>query len=290
MLGKLIKHEFKAVNRLMIPLHLVLIAVTIVGRFYVQFAMQPSYTQYESVLNTWKNLIDVSLIFFYVIALIAVAIVSSLYLYVLRPRKNWFTDEGYLTHTLPVSAACHIWSKLIVSLVWGLADVMLVGLSIFCMFVNGDFLKEFGEICTRLLEAFPDVFGVSAAVGIPLYLLLTLVSMMAQILVIYACLTIGHSFNTHKILGSIGIYAGYSFVKSLLSTIVSTLVITTSSYGLSRASWILGINTWISRSYYNYSRPHFLLTFCVSLISSLVLGAVAFLLTNYFMSKRLNLE
>ena len=39
MLGKLIKYEFKAVNRLMIPLHLGLIAITIFGRFYVQLAL-----------------------------------------------------------------------------------------------------------------------------------------------------------------------------------------------------------------------------------------------------------
>ena len=38
MLGKLIKHEFHAVSRLLLPLHLALIAITFVGRFYVQFA------------------------------------------------------------------------------------------------------------------------------------------------------------------------------------------------------------------------------------------------------------
>ena len=54
MLGKLIKNEFKAVNRLMIPLHLGLIAVTIIGRFYLQFTLFGDSGPVDSVYeNIW---------------------------------------------------------------------------------------------------------------------------------------------------------------------------------------------------------------------------------------------
>lgn len=57
MLGKLIKYEFKSVNRLMIPLHLGLIGITLIGRFYIQLALKrPSF----DVGNVWVSFADVS--------------------------------------------------------------------------------------------------------------------------------------------------------------------------------------------------------------------------------------
>ena len=132
MLGKLIKNEFKAVNRLMIPLHLGLIAVTIIGRFYLQFTVfnNPGRAVVMSD-NIWFGLLNATLIVFYILALFAAALITGIYLEIIRFRKNLFTDEGYLMHTLPVTASAHIWSKLIVCLVWVIVDVILVVLSVF---------------------------------------------------------------------------------------------------------------------------------------------------------------
>ena len=101
MLGKLLKHEFRAVNRLMIPLHLGLVVITIIGRFYVQFVMNREHVNYDNyTLRMWEGLMDVMLVSAYVIALIAIFVITWLYLDILRFRKNLFTDEGYLMHTL----------------------------------------------------------------------------------------------------------------------------------------------------------------------------------------------
>lgn len=132
MLRKLIKYEFKAVNRLMIPLHLGLIAITIFGRFYVQLALnRPRFNDG----NVWMTFADTSLIIFYVIALVAIALITSIYLSILRFQKNLFTDEGYLMHTLPVSVHEQIWGKLIVATVWIAIDTVLLILSILVMFL-----------------------------------------------------------------------------------------------------------------------------------------------------------
>ena len=65
MLGKLIKNEFKAVNRLMLPLHLGLIVITIIGRFYIQFTVFNDPTWYLiAQQNVWYNIINALLIFF----------------------------------------------------------------------------------------------------------------------------------------------------------------------------------------------------------------------------------
>ncbi|MCI8334454.1 MAG: hypothetical protein HFH25_07740 [Lachnospiraceae bacterium] len=252
MLGKLIKHEFKAVNRLMIPMHLGLILVTIVGRFYVQFAVNrwpSSAIDGYFTYNVWENLINFTLVSFYVIALIAIYAITNLYLLVLRPRKNLFTDEGYLTHTLPVSASEHIFSKLLVAAVWQLIDGLMLILS---------------------------------GIGMPLFLLMALMDMLSSILIIYMCLAIGHSFNSYRILASIGVYAGVSMITNLLSSAFMALF-GMNTYGPSISMFLVSSSA-VSATDYFWS------TFWFNSILAVIMGVGAFLTANYFMSKRLNLE
>lgn len=283
MLGKLIKHEFKAVNRLMIPIHLGLILVTIVGRFYVQFAMNrwsntvDAYFRY----NVWENVINVTLISFYIIALIAIYIVTQLYLCVLRPRKNLFTDEGYLTHTLPASAAEHILSKLIVAAVWSLVDGLLLTLSVLTMFANKTFFRAVGQLWDELIRSFPDVFGVSAGLGMPLFLIMAFLDLLSGILIFYMCLAIGHSFNTHRILASIGVYVGVSMASNLITSIYTALS-GVSTFGSNLSLFLYSDSMSASRYFWG--------SFWFTSLLSVGMGVGAFLLTNYFMSRKLNLE
>lgn len=288
MLGKLIKHEFKAVNRLMLPLHLGLIVITIVGRFYVQFVMNREHHIHSYSLRMWESLMDMMLISVYVIALIAIFIITWLYLDILRFRKNLFTDEGYLMHTLPASVAEHIIAKLTVATVWQIADAFLISLSVFTMVVNKSILEDFGWFWQELWGSFPDIFGVPVGIGIPVFLITAFVDTLAGTLIIYMCIAIGHSFNTHKIISSIGIYMGYKVITNLLSSIVVALS-GTGLYGdMSVNSFFFGVG-----NYYNSSlngAAYFWVNMGFSLILSIVLCVAAFILTNHFMSKRLNLE
>lgn len=282
MLGKLIKNEFKAVNRLMLPLHLGLIVITIIGRFYIQLTVFNNPAQYLiAQQNIWYNIMNVLLVFFYVIALTAAALITWIYLGILRFRKNLFTDEGYLMHTLPVSASAHIWSKLIVCFVWQAVDLILVVLSVLALFINMDILRALPHGFAEMFQSFPEAFGVPAGVGIPLYLLLFLLDSISGILVIYMCIAIGHSFNSHKILASVGVYVGVMVLNSVLSMIFSAIT-GMISYGSS--SLFVDVSNSFSTA------TNFWLSWLFSMLICLVTGVAGYLLTNYFMTKRLNLE
>ena len=282
MLGKLIKNEFKAVNRLMIPLHLGLIAITIIGRFYLQFTVFDNASMsYVMAQNIWYNILNAMLVMFYVVALIAAALITWIYLSILRFRKNLFTDEGYLMHTLPVSASAHIWSKLIVCFIWEFIDITLVILSVFALFVNMDILRALPQGLSELFSSFPDAFGVPAGVGIPLYLLLFLLDSISSILCIYMCIAVGHSFNNHKILASVGIYVGVSMLQSFISMIF-TGITGMVFYGTSSA--LISVSNTMSAA------TNFWLSWIVSMIICIVTGTASYLLANYFMTKKLNLE
>ena len=184
-------------------------------------------------------------------------------------------------HTLPVSASAHIWSKLIVSFIWQTIDVILVILSVFALFVNMDILRALPQGFAEIFRSFPDAFGVPAGVGIPLYLLLFIINSISGILIVYMCIAIGHSFNTHKILASVGVYVGMILVNNLISMIFSA-VTGMISYGSS--SVFIGTANNVPNA------ANFWLSWSFAMLLCLVTAAAGYLLSNYFMTKRLNLE
>ena len=94
MLIKLMKHEFRATGRIMLPLYLVLL-VTAVGANFTT----------RGLLSTQYKLLDVLgalLVMAFVVAIMGVCVMSMVVM-VQRFYKNLLGDEGYVMMTLPVS-------------------------------------------------------------------------------------------------------------------------------------------------------------------------------------------
>ena len=122
MLRKLIKYEFRATARVMLPLYLVTIVLALLTRgasLWLELATA-DMTMGESILGFLAGLVAVA----FVLALLATFIVAVV-LAVFRFRKNLLTDEGYVMFTLPVSPHSLVCSKLIVSTVWFLGAVVI---------------------------------------------------------------------------------------------------------------------------------------------------------------------
>ncbi len=112
MLGKLLKHEWRAVWKvptLLIGV-LMLIAVVAGGTF---------------ALPIWDSewiglpLSGVMMIMMFYFAMIATGVGIMIY-FAVRYYKNMYTDEGYLTHTLPVTARLLLLNKVITMTAWNL--------------------------------------------------------------------------------------------------------------------------------------------------------------------------
>ena len=131
MLGKLIKHEFKETSKLMLPLYLVLVVITILGRIVAQSIMISGNADSSTIMAIF-NILSV---FVYVVGLIVISIASYIYL-IMRFYKNLFSNEGYLMHTLPVTSWQLLISKLVTAFIWFISETILIFLSIFCIFAN----------------------------------------------------------------------------------------------------------------------------------------------------------
>lgn len=185
MLRKLMKHEFRATGRIMLPLYLILLATSLGANLSAR-----------GLLNTRYRILDmlgVLLVMAFGIAIFAVCIMSVVVM-VQRFYKNLLQDEGYVMLTLPVSVHQQVWSKLIVSAVWFAATVVMVIAAACIVAFDIDFIKYFfqgvGELLgdLRKLEAYYAVNGTAiVAEGVVLCFL----ACCAMCLQFYAALAAG---------------------------------------------------------------------------------------------------
>ena len=121
MLGKLLKQDFRATARIILPVYA---AVPVLGLFTGLITRLC-----ENQSNIWISILGSLVSFVFSLALIA-AVVTTVVLMILRFYRNLMTDEGYLMFTLPVSTTELICSKLIVSVVWFLGALAVDALGL----------------------------------------------------------------------------------------------------------------------------------------------------------------
>ena len=118
MLGRLIKHEFRATGRRMPPALGVLALLGLLANLSIRILD-------SGFGGTPLRILLILFIIAFFVGMIA-AWIMALVLMIIRFYRNLLGDEGYLMFTLPTDAHALIWSKLIVSTVWFLATALTI--------------------------------------------------------------------------------------------------------------------------------------------------------------------
>ncbi len=234
MFARLMKHEWKANSGLFGILTLAIlgvgIAATVVLRILVNHA--PQLMAAESGLGGIAVFAMGSFLFFCGIALfLYLAAVGFVLLY--RFYKNKFTDEGYLTFTLPVKPTAIFWSSVVNILLWGLisglvtvavlAMVLLLGTGTDSL-VNTDILQ-----LTEIIKPIISLIGGSQIFETPRGIIFLVEAVLQALLtpiyslfVALCCITVGAVIaKKHKILAAFGIYYGVSMVVGIITSVLS---------------------------------------------------------------------
>lgn len=193
MLRKLLKHEFRATGRIMLPLFGILLLVSVGANFSSRGMLNSD----SSLLRTLGTIF----IMLFIVGIFAVGIISFV-LMINRFYKNLLQDEGYVMMTLPVCVHQQIWSKLIVSTVWFAATVVVIGLSCCIMAFDIRFVGDLWHGFLNLLDYAVrinhlDLVANGAAFAAELLLLCVLGSF-GLCLRFYSAMSIGFSFPNHK--------------------------------------------------------------------------------------------
>ena len=215
MLGKLIKHEFRATARIMLPVMGALLALALLANLSLR-ALTGDATDL-----TVLRMLFVLIVIFFAIGIVATAVMAVVIM-VSRFYRNLLKDEGYLMFTLPVSVHELVWSKLIVSLVWFLATGVLISLVMMLTVMN---LSETN--LQMILVQFPrwseiqrilKEYGIESQVFTLVFqaILAVFLSSVVTCLHFYAAMAMGHMFTKNKVLLSVVFFVGMSFVFNLM--------------------------------------------------------------------------
>lgn len=260
MLKKLLKHEFRAVSRFLLPIHLLLLIACVIGRFVFQLLLQ---LQIESPLFSL-------ILLFFLLFLIAVPFVTSIYIAV-RYYKTLYTDEGYLTFTLPVSRGQLLFSKAFVACVWSVLDTVFLFAGFAIIFLIPNVLEHFSTFYTELeksLHMAPDLFFFATlAVG--------LIGIFGNVALYYFSISMGQILSSHRVLGSI---VSYFIISTLISMLTFLLM------------FAVGYNPFSMSGVSDSATKSLLNAYFAASVFSIIEAIVLFGGTYYLLQKKLNLN
>lgn len=218
MLIKLMKHEFRATARVMLPLYLVTILLALMTRASALWTKMVTFEGLtgQSFLALLSGIIAVG----FSLALIATFVVAVV-LTIQRFRSNLMADEGYVMFTLPVSTHSLVWSKLIVSTVWFLGAVIIDIVAVMTLVADLAMFQELGRVFAEIsqqLTAYNLGNGILFLVELAV---LFVVVCLAACLDFYAPLAIGHSFAQHKMLLSVAFFFAIQVATQIISALCS---------------------------------------------------------------------
>lgn len=224
MLGKLIKHEFKATARLFIPIFILVTAITVAVRFLadILYDFNEQGTKSGEIFSMIIAFIFGAALVIGIICLILSGPAVSLY----RFYKNVYTDEGYLTNTLPVKPVSILASKLITGIVWTIISGVIVALC-YCIFVTSSkislFTVDYDDINnSAYISALFDFISDNIWFIIS-FMIFGLISVIMSISSVYVSVSIGNLVNRHKVLISIAVYFFLTIVLGMAIGIILVL-------------------------------------------------------------------
>ena len=113
MLGKLLKYDFKSIGRSMFPVYLLTVALSVILSVMVRMRVD------------YSKAFTAALILF--VSLVVGSTIGTVVLLNQRFTRGLLGNEGYLYFALPVRTSSHIASKLLNAIIWGLLQVVVVG-------------------------------------------------------------------------------------------------------------------------------------------------------------------
>ena len=261
MLTKLIRHEFRATSRIMWPIFAGMLALTL--------AMRASQNVLQNESPWLLNLLAVLVTIGFVFGIMALCF-APLVLSAVRFRDHLLKDEGYLTLTLPVNMHQLLASKLIVSAVWYAAAFLAVVL--LCMIGAFDF-SDWRDLFLSFRKLDNSMQGQALLFALEVFLFCVL-GVTAVSLIVYAAYAVGFSFNKHKsALTAVSVLVFFQLVQFAAIAVLVNLF----GDGFTAWSSLTGVQAGNA-------------IFAVALVCELIVCVIFYLVTYFFLTRKLNLE
>lgn len=209
MFAKLLKHDFRAVRELLGLLCLICLGCGVLGGGALRVL---DGSRESSLLLVLGTLIMTGAFLGLIVSGIAMQFLTLAHFY-----KSRFTDQGYLTFTLPVSGHVNLLSAYVNCLIGNAVGVAAVaaGFAILILFglreLDGRRLETMGQFAEACANGI-SILGLRNAALLGVYML---VGNLSNLLLIMLAIVTGSVIaKKHKILAAVGVYYGVTSISS----------------------------------------------------------------------------
>ena len=225
MFTKLLKHEWRATRGMLGTLCLVCLGASLLGGGTMRYLISATFQEAQHDAIVVINVLAM------VAAMIVVAVagVAGLFLYIGRFYKSRFTDEGYLTFTLPVSTHQNLLSSMantaigMVLVFFAICAALGIWLTIGFSGIP-DFYQTVWEKLPELWDIFKHVCGQMPWKYVALFLLDVLTGSACGLVLLMLSVTIGSIIaKKHKILAVVGLYYGIHVALSIVTGFIMAM-------------------------------------------------------------------
>lgn len=285
MLGKLIKHEWKSTYKMGCVILLLIAGMTLIGTLGIvipiNYIGNGVETESEGMAATFMAMTMFMSIMLYMMTFMGVTYGMLIYQGV-HFYKTMYSEEGYLTNTLPVTPRQLLVSKTLVSGLWYLLVEIGIILSVLVLAFSllaslnafSDFGREMAEIQWEIVR--DSNAGLAIIHVIVSVILAVLISPFSAMLMLFGSLTVGQLSRKYKAFMGILVYMGVMFANGIIGNIVKVLF------------------TFLSVLFSdNEAMAGFLMTFgsydCTILVTAGI-GIAFYFIAHHILTKKLNLE
>lgn len=268
MVKKLLKYEAQYYLRAMLPISVILLGMAVITRIIQLF---------ENDTSTYGILFWSSAILLGIVC--ATCLIMSVVFVISRFYKNLFTDEGYLSLVLPVTENQHIFGKLIAAVLNMICAIVLVAAALMIA-TSGDMMHEIFKAVGYVGKYAAEEAGTVNFIFYIVELVLLFVAALAGgSLLFYSCTALGQLAKKNRIAKAFLVYFIYYIITQILGTAFIIIVNNKPDLFSHLLSWAA-----------DHPEAAVHCGICGSIVITLVLGLIFFLITRHVLKNKLNLE
>ena len=224
MLSTLLKYDLRATRKVNVTLLVSSVLASIVGSLAFFAFITVSFIEKPTTAQTF-GAVAAMLVFIMSIMTVVMACGIAIILVFYRFYKNLYTDEGYLTFTLPVRKKDILLSKTLHAVIW-YAAVAITGVICFIIYSFSIPRVNVGEEEGFLQELIIMLVGTEFTEWLPIYTILLVILLISYVLfsisIVHFCITLGSVVaKKHKLLAGIGFYYLANSVISIVTQLLS---------------------------------------------------------------------
>ena len=230
MLGKLVKYDFKATARIMLPVFAVMVSLSAVFAILIRLRVDNGFifTLLSTALVTTMAGSGIATV---------VCIANRFY-------QGLLKNEGYLSFALPVKTSTHIGAKVLNGIIWSVMEGIALAVCLFIMILISASSQQLVELFNDFLEMFHlvdmDVIrGLLNGIGI------MMAEMVSSICMIYAAFAVAHLFDKHKGL----VIAGFVIIIMTLNSSISMTLIDI-NFDVFTSLWFWYVQALVASAFY----------------------------------------